>query len=193
MLTKDTSMRELLNAESVDRGLRRVAGEILERHARSLDLVLVGVRRGGVPLAEKIGRWLERLEGSAPPIGTVDITLYRDDAATAMPNPRIGPSTMPVALEQKTVILVDDVLYTGRTIRAALDALLDYGRPKQIELAILVDRGGRELPIQPDYVVRSIEVIFNERVDVRTTDEGIFVVAVSKGSPTVPPAVLGQS
>jgi pyrimidine operon attenuation protein/uracil phosphoribosyltransferase len=185
-------MRELLTAESVDRGLRRVAGEILERHARSLDLVLVGVRRGGVPLAERIGRWLERLEGSAPPIGTVDITLYRDDAATAMPNPRIGPSTIPVALEQKTVILVDDVLYTGRTIRAALDALLDYGRPKQIELAILVDRGGRELPIQPDYVVRTVEVTANERVDVRTTDDGIHVVAVSKGSPTVPPAMLGK-
>jgi pyrimidine operon attenuation protein/uracil phosphoribosyltransferase len=186
-------MRELLNAEGVDRGLRRVAGEILERHARALDLVLIGVRRGGVPLAEKIGRWLERLEGSAPPIGTVDITLYRDDAATAMPNPRIGPSTIPVTLEQKSVILVDDVLYTGRTIRAALDALLDYGRPKQIELAILVDRGGRELPIQPDYVVRTVEVAANERVDVRTTNEGTLVVAVSNSSPTVPPATLEQS
>ena len=130
-------MRELLNAESVDRGLRRVAGEILERHEHVTDLVLVGVRRGGVPLAEMIRRWLERLDGAAPPLGTVDITLYRDDAATAMPNPRIGPSMIPVTLEQKTVILVDDVLYTGRTIRAALDALLDYGRPKQIELAIL--------------------------------------------------------
>ena len=192
MLTKATSMRELLNAESVDRGLRRVAGEILERHPRALDLVLVGVRRGGVPLAERIGHWLERLEGSAPPMGTVDITLYRDDAATAMPNPRIGPSTIPVSLEQKTVILVDDVLYTGRTIRAALDALLDYGRPKQIELAILVDRGGRELPIQPDYVVRAVEVTANERVDVRTTSEGTLVVAVSKSSPTVPPSQLEQ-
>jgi len=95
-------------------------------------------------------------------------------------------------LEQKTVILVDDVLYTGRTIRAALDALLDYGRPKQIELAILVDRGGRELPIQPDYVVRAVEVTANERVDVRTTSEGTLVVAVSKSSPTVPPSQLEQ-
>ena len=180
-------MRELLNAESVDRGLRRVAGEILERHDRAIDLVLVGVRRGGVPLAERIRAWLERLDGSTPPLGTVDITLYRDDAATAMPNPRIGPSKIPVALEHKTVILVDDVLYTGRTIRAALDALLDYGRPKQIELAILVDRGGRELPIQPDYVVRTVEVAANERVDVRTTHEGTLVVAVPMSSPTLPP------
>ncbi len=185
-------MRELLNAESVDRGLRRVAGEILERHEHVTDLVLVGVRRGGVPLAEMIRRWLERLDGAAPPLGTVNITLYRDDAATAMPNPRIGPSMIPVTLEQKTVILVNDVLYTGRTIRAALDALLDYGRPKQIELAILVDRGGRELPIQPDYVVRTVEIAANERVDVRTSHEGTTALAVSTSSPTVPPQMPGQ-
>jgi pyrimidine operon attenuation protein/uracil phosphoribosyltransferase len=176
----------------VDRGLRRVAGEILERHEHATHLVLVGVRRGGVPLAERIGSWLQVLDGSTPPIGTVDITLYRDDAATAMPNPRIGPSVIPVALERKTVILVDDVLYTGRTIRAALDALLDYGRPKQIELAILVDRGGRELPIQPDYLVRTVEIGANERVDVRTTREGTLAVAVSNSSPTVPPEMPEQ-
>ena len=183
-------MRELLNNESVDRGLRRVAGEILERHERATNIVLVGVRRGGVPLAEKISHWLERLDGAAPPLGSVDITLYRDDAATAMPNPRIGPSAIPVSLEQKTVILVDDVLFTGRTIRAALDALLDYGRPHQIELAVLVDRGGRELPIQPDYVVRSVEVGPSERVDVRSTSKGTVVVAVHSSSPSMPPEML---
>jgi len=185
-------MRELLNNESVERGLRRVAGEILERHEHTGSIVLVGVRRGGVPLAEKIGVWLERLEGSSPPIGTVDITLYRDDAATAMPNPRIGPSVIPVSLEQKIVILVDDVLFTGRTIRAALDALLDYGRPRQIELAILVDRGGRELPIQPDYVVRAVEIGPDERVDVRTSSLGTVALAVSSSSPSIPPQMLGQ-
>jgi len=185
-------MRELLNAESVDRGLRRVAGEILERHEQVTDLVLIGVRRGGVPLAEMIRGWLERLDGTAPPLGTVDITLYRDDAATAMPNPRIGPSVIPVSLEHKTVILVDDVLFTGRTIRAALDALLDYGRPKQIELAVLIDRGGRELPIQPNYVVRAVNVAAHERVDVRASREGTMAVVVSTSSPTIPPEMLGK-
>lgn len=183
-------MRELLNNESVDRGLRRVAGEILERHERAANIVLVGVRRGGVPLAEKISHWLERLDGAAPLLGTVDITLYRDDAATAMPNPKIGPSVIPVSLEHKTVILVDDVLFTGRTIRAALDALLDYGRPQQIELAVLVDRGGRELPIQPDYVVRTVEVGPNERVDVRSSSKSTVVVAVHSSSPSMPPEML---
>jgi len=184
-------MRELLNTESVDRGLRRVAGEILERHEHAVNIVLVGVRRGGVPLAEKIAQWLERLDGAAPPLGTVDITLYRDDAATAMPNPRIGPSVIPVSLERKSVILVDDVLFTGRTIRAALDALMDYGRPKQIELAVLIDRGGRELPIQPDYVVRTVEVGPNERVDVRSSKLGTVAVAVSSTSPSIPPEMMG--
>jgi pyrimidine operon attenuation protein/uracil phosphoribosyltransferase len=180
-------MRELLDSESVDRGLRRVAGEILERHSDSSNLVLIGIRRGGVPLAERIGRWIERLDGAVPPIGHVDITLYRDDAATAMPNPRIGPSRVPVALDQRVVILVDDVLYTGRTIRAALDALLDYGRPRRIELAVLVDRCGRELPIQPDYVVRTLPVPADERVDVYTAGDVTTVAAVPLSAPTIPP------
>ena len=180
-------MRELLDSESADRGLRRVAGEILERHLDASNLVLIGIRRGGVPLAQRIGYWLERLDGTLPPLGHVDITLYRDDAATAMPNPRIGPSSVPVTLDQRVVILVDDVLYTGRTIRAALDALLDYGRPKRIELAVLVDRGGREFPIQPDYVVRTVEVAPDERVDVHTKGEFTNVDAVPLSSPTIPP------
>jgi pyrimidine operon attenuation protein / uracil phosphoribosyltransferase len=181
------SMRELLDSESVDRGLRRVAGEILERHSDASALVLIGIRRGGVPIAEEIGRWLQRLDGVAPPLGHVDITLYRDDAATAMPNPRIGPSNIPVSLDRRVVVLVDDVLYTGRTIRAALDALLDYGRPQRIELAVLVDRGGREFPIQADYVVRTVTVSMDERVDVRTTGEHTTVEAVPYSSPTIPP------
>ena len=180
-------MRELLDPESVDRGLRRVAGEILERHSDVSDLVLIGIRRGGVPLAEKISLWIRLLEGSVPATGHVDITLYRDDAATAMPNPRIGPSNIPVLLDRRVVVLVDDVLYTGRTIRAALDALLDYGRPRRIELAVLVDRGGRELPIQPDYVVRVVNVAVDERVDVRTIAGQTTVVASPMNSPTMPP------
>jgi len=182
-------MRELLDAESVDRGLRRVAGEILERHQASRDLVLVGVRRGGVPLAQAIQQWIQKLEGYRTVLGSVDITLYRDDAATALANPRIGPSDIPVSLDGKRVVLVDDVVHTGRTIRAALDALLDYGRPNQIELAALVDRGGRELPIQPDYLVRTVQVPTHERVDVLPAPSGGWVVlARPYSTPTMAPA-----
>lgn len=182
-------MRELLDAESVDRGLRRVAGEILERHRASRDLVLVGVRRGGVPLAQSIQQWIQKLEGYKIVLGSVDITLYRDDAATALANPRIGPSEIPVSLDGKRVVLVDDVIYTGRTIRAALDALLDYGRPSSIELAALVDRGGRELPIQPDYLVRSVQVSSRDRVDVLPGPSGgLVVLARPYTTPTMAPA-----
>jgi pyrimidine operon attenuation protein/uracil phosphoribosyltransferase len=184
-------MRELLDEESVDRGLRRVAGEILERHHASRDLVLIGVRRGGVPIAKSIQTWIQRLENYACPLGSVDITLYRDDAATALANPRIGPSEIPCGLDGKHVVLVDDVVHTGRTIRAALDALLDYGRPKRIELSALVDRGGRELPIQPDYLVRRVQVAANDRVDVVTgANGGWLVLARPYSTPTMAPPPL---
>jgi pyrimidine operon attenuation protein / uracil phosphoribosyltransferase len=180
-------MRVVLDPDGVTRGLRRVAGEIVERHRGAEDLVIVGVRRGGETVARELVRFLRDLEQRDIPVGSVDITLYRDDAATALPNPRIGPSVMPCPLEGKTVVLVDDVLYTGRTIRAALDALLDYGRPHRIELAALVDRGGRELPIQPDYVVRRIEVTTNERVDVIEEKDGLSAVVQSVNAPSIPP------
>jgi pyrimidine operon attenuation protein/uracil phosphoribosyltransferase len=150
-----------------------MAGEILERGQPDEPLMLVGVRRGGEPVARGLARWLEQLDHHAPLLGSVDITLYRDDAATALPNPRIGPSQIPQRLEEHRVVLVDDVCFTGRTIRAAIDALMDYGRPRRIELATLVDRFGRELPIQPDYCVRRIEVPAACRVDVRETDAGL--------------------
>ncbi|HVU01162.1 MAG TPA: bifunctional pyr operon transcriptional regulator/uracil phosphoribosyltransferase PyrR [Polyangiaceae bacterium] len=180
-------MRVALDPDAVTRGLRRVAGEIVERHRGATNLVIVGVRRGGVLVAEPLTRFLEDLEGHAIPKGSVDITLYRDDAATALPNPKIGPSAIPGSIDDKTVVLVDDVMYTGRTIRAALDALLDYGRPSRIELCTLVDRGGRELPIQPDYVVRKIEVGPDERVDVVQTEGGLSALVQSKNAPSVPP------
>src|SRR5262245_35046886 len=116
-------MKLLLDRESTARGLRRMAGEIIERHRGAEDLVLVGIRRGGVPVASALAHWIAELEGQSVPLGTVDITLYRDDAATALPNPRIGPSEIPVPIAGRRVILVDDVLYSGRTVRAALDAL----------------------------------------------------------------------
>ena len=181
-------MRELIDSEGVSRGLRRVAGQIVERQRGAEGLVLIGVRRGGEPLAREIGRWIHELESRDVPVGSVDITLYRDDSATALPNPRIGPSQIPCSLQGKRVVLVDDVVFTGRTIRAAIDALMDYGRPERIELAALVDRGGRELPIQPDYVVLSTEVGPLDRIDVLERPDGIVVVLRPGGSPSTAPS-----
>jgi pyrimidine operon attenuation protein / uracil phosphoribosyltransferase len=180
-------MRILLDADGVARGLRRVAGEIVERHRGTEGLVLIGIRRGGVPLSRELARWIKELEHRELPIGTVDITLYRDDAATALPNPRIGPTEIPGTIQDRHVILVDDVVFTGRTVRAAIDALMDYGRPRRIELAALVDRGGRELPIEPNYVVKQVEVTAEERVDVVEDGAGLQVVAQRLGAPSIPP------
>jgi len=179
-------MRVLVDADGVSRGLRRVAGEIVERHRGAEGLCLVGIRRGGVPLAREIARFIRELEGRDVPVGSVDITLYRDDAATALANPRIGPSEIPCSLEGMHVVLVDDVVFTGRTIRAAIDALMDYGRPRRIELAALVDRGGRELPIEPNYVVVSAEIAAGERVDVLDEPSGLRAVVQPANSPSTP-------
>ncbi len=165
-------MSVLLDPSLVALSLRRMAAEIVERGQRSAGPadaappVIVGIRRGGEPLARRIASFASELSPVAPIFGVVDITLYRDDAATQLANPRIGPSIVPVALDGRRVILVDDVLHTGRTIRAALDALLDFGRPRRIELAVLIDRGGRELPIQADYVGLRAEIAPDQRVEV---------------------------
>jgi pyrimidine operon attenuation protein/uracil phosphoribosyltransferase len=171
----------LLDAEASHRGLRRVAGEVAERGRGVAGLAIVGIRRGGEPVAERLAALIAELEGARPLTGALDITLYRDDAATALPSPRIGPSRIPFSVEGRRVVLVDDVLFTGRTIRAAVDALLDYGRPRRIELAVLVDRGGRELPIQPDYVVRTVALPEHARVEV--DDRGGGLVARVVGAP----------
>jgi pyrimidine operon attenuation protein/uracil phosphoribosyltransferase len=181
-------MRELLNAAAVGRGLTRVAGQIAERHAGLSQVVLVGIRRGGGPVTRGLVACLSRLESDEPPIGSVDITLYRDDASSALPNPRIGPSEIPVSIDGRVVILVDDVISTGRTVRAALDALLDYGRPRCIELAVVIDRGGRELPIQPDYCVHSCHVPEAERVDLIERGDALLAIVQPNGSPSIPPA-----
>ena len=180
-------MRTLLDPDSVARGLRRMAGEIVERHAGAPDLVLVAIRRGGIAVGRALGQWLSELEQHQAPFGTLDITLYRDDASTALPNPRIGPSEIPCSLAGKHVLLVDDVLYTGRTVRAAIDAVMDYGRPRLIELAVLVDRNGRELPIQADYSLKVESVSSDERVDVVENASGIFAVVQSKSAASIPP------
>jgi pyrimidine operon attenuation protein/uracil phosphoribosyltransferase len=187
VLTK-APMRTLLDSKSVSRGLRRVADEIAERHRGAENLVLVGIRRGGVPLARALRSWVLELEGREIPLGNVDITLYRDDAATALPNPRIGPSDIPCCVQHSHVILVDDVVFTGRTVRAAIDAVLDYGRPQRIELFALIDRGGREFPIQPDYVVCNADVGESERIDVVGEGHQLEVIVQPFSAPSVSPS-----
>lgn len=170
----------ILDEVASQRALRRVASAIAERAGGIADLCLVGIRRGGEPLAARLAELLAESEGRAPPVGALDITLYRDDAGLAHPAPRIGPSRVGFSVRGRRVVLVDDVLHTGRTIRAAVDALLDYGRPRRIELAVLVDRGGRELPIQPDYVGRALEVPPSERIEVELGPRGF--VALRRGA-----------
>lgn len=170
--------RVVLDGDGVARALRRIAGEITERHEGAQDVALVGIRRGGVPLAERLAVLIGQTEKKQPPVGAVDITLYRDDASTALPKPVIGPTELPFAVDRRIVILVDDVLFTGRTVRAALDVLLDYGRPRAIELVVLVDRGGRELPIRADYVGKVVEATADEHVEVVVGGD----VTVGKGA-----------
>lgn len=189
-MAAEEGLRTLLGPASLAHGLERVARQILERKGGAGRLLLVGIRRGGAPVATVLRGHLARIGNADIPIGTVDITLYRDDAASAMPNPRIGPSVIPIALEGREVILVDDVISTGRTVRAALDAVLDFGRPRSIELAVVIDRGGRELPLQPDYLVRGCQVAPEERVDVVETRAGLAAIVRRHGTPSVPPAEL---
>src|SRR5881409_4217579 len=157
----------LLDARAMSRALQRMAVEITEL-AGTDDLVLIGIQRRGVELAERIARLIETQEPAAAtiPRGALDITLYRDDLGAVGPKPVIGETHIPADLSDKHVVIVDDVLYTGRTVRAALDELADFGRPKRISLCVLVDRGGRELPIHPDIVGKQVKVNGGERVDV---------------------------
>jgi pyrimidine operon attenuation protein/uracil phosphoribosyltransferase len=157
----------VLDADAIARSIRRVAFEISERTRGTPHLGLVGVRRGGVPIARRIAAELEAGEQRTVEVGAVDITLYRDDAAIALPDPKIGPSEIDFRVEGWDIVLVDDVLHTGRTVRAAIDCLLDYGRPRRIWLAVLCDRGGRELPIAPDFVGRVLEVEAGATLEVR--------------------------
>jgi len=161
-----TSATTVLDARAVDRTLRRMADQIVELNAGTDDLVIVGIQRRGVQLADRIVRIIAAQEGVEVASGALDITLYRDDLQTVGPRPVVGLTKLPWTLDGKRVVIVDDVLYTGRTVRAALDELADFGRPARIALAVLVDRGGRELPIHADVVGRRIEVAPGQRVDV---------------------------
>jgi len=176
-----------LNARAVARTISRMADEILELNDGTDDLILVGIQRRGVQIAERIAEVIRERESVEVPRGALDITLYRDDLQTVGPRPVVGKTHLPSALEGKIVVIVDDVLYTGRTIRAALDELADFGRPARIMLAVLVDRGGRELPIHADVIGKRLEVPKGGRVDVYVPsldqrDEVVILEASSGGS-----------
>lgn len=158
--------KRLLGADDIRRAIARLAHEVVERNHGVDELVLVGLRTRGVPLARRLQRAIEEFEGSSVPLGELDITLYRDDVHRRVPR-ALSPTSIPVDISDKTVVLVDDVLYTGRTIRAALDALIDLGRPKAIQLVCLIDRGHRELPIRPDYVGKNVPTSHEEKVALR--------------------------
>jgi pyrimidine operon attenuation protein/uracil phosphoribosyltransferase len=161
----------VMDAEALDRSLTRIAYEILERNKGSKELCLVGIRTGGVFLAERLRKKISRIEGADVPVGILDITLYRDDLRITDRKPKLGRTDIPFSLDNKKVILVDDVLFTGRTIRAAMDALIDFGRPKLIQLAVLVDRGHRELPIRADFVGKNLPSSAWEDIVVNLTEK----------------------
>jgi pyrimidine operon attenuation protein / uracil phosphoribosyltransferase len=161
----------ILNAQGIHRVLTRIAHEIVERNDQSHAVVIVGVQRGGIHLAERLGSVLKGIWGHAVPVGQIDVSMHRDDLDQhAAPN--IRPTLMPFDITGKTVVLVDDVLFSGRTIRAALDALNDFGRARRIQLAVLVDRGHRELPIKPDFIGKNVPTARNELIDVSLKEDG---------------------
>lgn len=163
---QDPSRREILKGKEIGRTVERLAYEILDRCGECENLAIVGVQRRGVDLAARIKKLLDAKLGRAIPLGKLDINLYRDDWTSLDVQPLINDTDLPFTVEHAHILLIDDVLYTGRTVRAALEALMDFGRPKRIELLVLVDRGHRELPIHADYVGRHVETLKGQRVDV---------------------------
>jgi pyrimidine operon attenuation protein/uracil phosphoribosyltransferase len=158
---------QLMSASEIDRTLVRLAHEILEKSADIDRLAFIGIRRRGVPLAERLARKIETLENKQIPVGTLDINLYRDDLSTVGVKPVVNPAEIPFSVQGLDIVLTDDVLYTGRTIRAALDALFDHGRPSRVQLLTLIDRGHRELPIEARYVGRKVPTSRNEIIEVK--------------------------
>jgi pyrimidine operon attenuation protein/uracil phosphoribosyltransferase len=171
----------IADAPEMRRAILRIAHEILERNKGTQDLALVGIRRRGVPLAERIRAAIRGIEGVDLPLGVVDITLYRDDLRTISPQPVVHSTELPFEVENRILILIDDVLYTGRTVRAALEAIIAYGRPRSIQLAVLIDRGHRELPIRADYVGKNVPTSQREVVKVMVEEEdGKDVIAIEE-------------
>ncbi|KRQ86546.1 Bifunctional protein PyrR [Caloramator mitchellensis] len=178
-------MREkavLLDDKSIQRALVRISHEIIEKNKGVENVVLLGIKTRGVPLAKRIASYIESFEGFMVPVGTVDISLYRDDLTEKYEEPHVEKNKLDFDIKGKKVILVDDVIFTGRTVRAALDAVMDLGRPKSIQLAVLVDRGHRELPIRPDYVGKNVPTSLNEVIEVRLneTDNEDKVIIIEK-------------
>jgi pyrimidine operon attenuation protein/uracil phosphoribosyltransferase len=172
-----------MEAQRLSRTLVRVAHEIVERNRGLDELAFVGIRTRGVPIARRLARTVAEITGVEPPVGTLDITLYRDDLMrhAVGPQPLVHRTEIPFSIDERRILLVDDVLYTGRTVRAALDALIDFGRPRSIQLIVLVDRGHRELPIKADYVGKNLPTAPHESVQVRLSEcDGLDEVAVDE-------------
>ena len=170
----------ILDGQAMNRALVRVAHEIVERNKGVDNVVLVGIRTRGVPLAKRIAKEIEAIENVKLPVGSLDITLYRDDLSTLAYNPVIHGTEIDFDISGKTIVLVDDVLFTGRTTRCALDALIDMGRPKAIQLAVMIDRGHKELPVKADYVGKNVPTATSESVDVTLAEsDGVDEVALS--------------
>ena len=182
--------KSVLDAEALGRTLSRIAHEIIEGNPELDDLALVGIQTRGVPLAQRLARLVEERAGTAPALGAVDITFHRDDVmvrageAPLHPQPLVRATSLDFPLDGRTVVLVDDVLYTGRTIRAAIEALFEYGRPERVQLAVLVDRGHRELPIRPDYVGKNLPTARDERIQVQLVEvdevDGVLLVGAAE-------------
>ena len=161
----------IMDASAIQRALTRIAHEIVERNEAGSEVVMVGIQRGGVPLGQRLSALLAGIWGQSVPVGSLDVSMHRDDLAGRVA-PNVHPTVIPFDVTGKTVVLVDDVLFNGRTIRAAMDALNDFGRPRRIQLAVLVDRGHRELPIKADFVGKNVPTAQTERVRVRLTEMG---------------------
>ena len=181
---KKSGRKLIMDAKAVDRVISRITHEILEKNKGAEDIALVGICSGGVPLSRIIQKKIQSIEGVEVPAGYVDITLYRDDLSRAGYQPRLKRTEIPFSIDDKKVVLVDDVLFTGRTIRAAMDALIDFGRPMNIQLAVLIDRGHRELPIRADYVGRNVPTARNETIEAVVEGEpGEWKVMLKESTP----------
>ena len=179
-MTQAKQERNILSADEIRRALVRISHEILERNGGVQKIVLIGLHTRGVPLTARLAAYIREFEGTKIATGSLDIGLYRDDLAKGA-RPIMHKTDIPVDIQDRHVVIVDDVLYTGRTIRAAMDALNDFGRPKEIQLAVLVDRGHRELPIRPDYVGKNVPTSFDEDVRVRLEEvDGLDEVVLTR-------------